>query len=323
MKHGHYAALAIGIALASIGGGAAAQNYPDKPITLIAPFAPGASADGVARVVARELSQAFGKPVVVENRAGAGGTTGLIALAHAAPDGYTLAIGATGAISVNRHLPDAAPLNPDKQLAPVAKVVDIPLVFVAGEKSGLKKLADVVPASDKGGGISYGTSGQFTSHHLAGALFASMSRANLVAVPYRGSAPALTDVMAGQIPLGVVDLTSAIGAIKGGKVNALAVTSPKRAQGAPDVPTVAESGYPGYSASGWLGLFAPAGTPPEIVAKVAERVKAIVADPKVDGEFATLAVEPAYLDTAAFGTYIDSETAKWGRVVKEVGTMQR
>ncbi|MFD4838754.1 Bug family tripartite tricarboxylate transporter substrate binding protein [Achromobacter sp. NPDC058515] len=313
----------MGAACLAAASGAYAQTYPDKPITLIAPFAPGASADGVARVVARELSQALGKPVVVENRAGAGGTTGLIALAHAAPDGYTLAIGATGAISVNQHLPDAAPLDPKKQLAPIARLADIPLVLVASQKSGLKTLGDVGPASVKDKGISYGTSGQFTSHHLAGVLYGSMINATMVAVPYRGSAPALTDVMAGQIPLAIVDLTSAIGAIKGGKVTPLAVTSAKRAAAAPEVPTIAESGHAGYEAGGWLGLFAPAGTPPAVVETLSARVKSILASPKVVGEFGTLAVEPAYLNTADFSTYIDRETAKWGAVVKQVGAIQR
>ena len=309
----------IGVSLLCSASVAGAQNYPDKAITLIAPFAPGASADGVARVVGRQLSASLGQPVVVENRAGAGGTTGLIALANTKPDGYTLGIGATGAISVNRHLPDAAPLKPDEQLTPVAKLVDIPLVLVASEKSGLKSLKDVVEASHKEGGLSYGTSGQFTSHHLGGELFASLAKANMVAVPYRGSAPALTDVMANQIPFAIVDLTSAIGAIKAGKVQALAVTSAKRATDAPDIPTIAESGYPGFAAGGWLGLFAPAGTPEDIVNKLSDQVRTILDDPKVKAEFSTLAVEPAYLDPKAFAKFAHDETEKWGSVVKSLG----
>lgn len=311
----------IGMSLLCSAGVAGAQNYPNKPITLIAPFAPGASADGVARLIARQLSQSLGQTVIVENRAGAGGTTGLIALAHAKPDGYTLGIGATGAISVNRHLPDAAPLNPDTQLSAVAKVADIPLVLVASEKSGLKNLKEVITASHQPGGLSYGTSGQFTSHHLAGELFARQAKADMVAVAYRGSAPALTDVMAGQIPLAIVDLTSAIGAIKAGKVTALAVTGARRALDAPTVPTIAESGYPGYSAGGWLGVFAPAKTPDDIVNKVSSQLKTILADPKVQSEFSTLAVEPAYLGSKAFSAYINEETQKWGGVVKAVGAM--
>lgn len=312
----------LGLFLLGPAAASAAQAYPAKPITLIAPFAPGASADGVARILARRLSEELGKPVVVENRAGAGGTTGLIALGHAAPDGYTLGIGATGAIAVNRHLPDAAPFDPDKQLAPVAKVADIPLVFVASEKSGLKSLADVMRESGKPGGISYGTSGQFTSQHLAGALFGTTTKSNLVAVPYRGSAPALSDVMANQVPLAVVDLTSAIGAIKGGKVSPLAVTGPRRAVGAPSVPTVAEEGHPGYSASGWLGMFAPAGTPPEIVAGLSGHLEKILKDQKVNAEFAALAVEPSFQDSAEFSRYIADESSKWGAVVEQLGAFK-
>jgi len=299
---------------------AAGQTYPDKPITLLVPFPPGASADGVARILGRQLSVTLGKPVVVENRPGGGGTSGLITLAHAAPDGYTLGIGATGAIAVNRHLPDAAPLDPDKQLAPVAKVADIPLVFIASQKSGMRSLQDAAILAQRAKeGLSYGTAGQFTSQHLAGELYAKVASISMTAVPYRGSTPALTDVIAGQIPLAVVDLTSASPHIKSGRVTALAVTGPARAKAAPDIPTVAEKGYAGYAASGWLGMFAPAGTPPQIVAKVAGALKDALTDPKVSAEMTMLATEPAYLAPDAFGRYISSESRKWGDIISGMG----
>ncbi|AMG87260.1 Bug family tripartite tricarboxylate transporter substrate binding protein [Bordetella bronchiseptica] len=312
--------LIIAATALSAGAATAAPAYPSKPVTLIVPFAPGASADGVARLLGRKLADGLGQPVVVENRPGAGGTTGLMALAHAAPDGYTLAIGATGAIAVNHHLPDAAPLDAAKQLAPVAKVADIPLVFIASRQSQLRSMQDIAAqAARTKGGLSYGTSGQFTSQHLAGELYADMAKTALVAVPYRGSSPALTDVIAGQVPLAVVDLTSAFPQIKAGKVTGLAVTGTRRAIAAPDIPTVAELGFPGYAASGWLGMFAPAGTPAPVVAQVSAQLETILADPQVGAELLTLAVEPAYLDPAEFAAYARAESDKWGKVIGAMG----
>lgn len=296
-----------------------AQGYPNKPVTLIVPFPPGASADGVARILSRKLSASLGKPVVVDNRPGAGGTTGLMTLAHASADGYTFGVGATGAIAVNHHLPDAAPLNPDKQLQPVAKIADIPLVFVASQNSGIHTIQELGKVARDGSGLSYGTAGQFTSQHLAGELFASTANLRMTAVPYRGSTPALTDVIAGQIPLGVVDLTSAYPHIKSGRVIALAVTGATRAKAAPDIPTVAERGYEGYVASAWLGLFAPVGTSAEIVKKVSGEVRAALADPAVVKEMALLAAEPAYQDSADFKRYVNAESRKWAGVVAGIG----
>lgn len=313
----HRAALA-GLCLA-ICQAAAAQTYPTKPITLIVPFPPGASADGIARILARRISASLGKPVVVDNRPGAGGTTGLMSVARAAADGYTLGVGATGAIAVNRHLPDAAPLDPEKQLQPIAKVADIPLVFIASQASGLHTLQEVGRLAQRDGGISYGTAGQFTSQHLAGELFASTAKVRMTAVPYRGSTPALTDVIAGQVPLAVVDLTSAFPHIKSGRVVPLAVTGASRAKAAPDIPTVAERGYPGYVASAWLGLFAPAGMPDEIVKKLSGEVRAALADPTVVQEMTLLAAEPAYQDATEFKRYASGESRKWAAVVAGIG----
>ncbi|TDF64977.1 tripartite tricarboxylate transporter substrate binding protein [Cupriavidus sp. L7L] len=313
-----FKSIATAVAISSLPGWAMAQTYPDKPITLIAPFAPGASADGVARVLGRRLSTSLGKPVVVENRPGGGGTTGLITLSKSAPDGYTLAIGATGALAVNKLLPDAAPLDTSK-LLPIAKVVNIPLVMVASQASGFHTLDDATMASKKeAGGISYGTSGQYTMHHLAGQMLVTAAKAKLIAVPYRGSTPALTDVIAGQIPLAIVDLTSAAPQIKAGKVAPLAIMSAARAKAAPNIPTVAEKGYQGFDANAWLGLFAPAGTPEAIVTKVSDAIQTALRDPAVEAELTTLATEPAYLPPAEFKRYIDAESRKWARVVSSM-----
>jgi tripartite-type tricarboxylate transporter receptor subunit TctC len=311
------AALAgIGLAIFQV---AAAQTYPSKPITLIVPFPPGASADGIARILARKISASLGKPVVVDNRPGAGGTTGLLTATHAAADGYTLAIGATGAIAVNHHLPDAPPLDPEKQLQPIAKVADIPLVLIASQASGIHTLQELGKLAQRDGGISYGTAGQFTSQHLAGELFASTAKVRMTAVPYRGSTPALTDVIAGQVPLGIVDLTSAFPHIKSGRVVPLAVTGASRAKAAPDIPTVSEQGYPGYVASAWLGLFAPVGLPDAVAQKLSGEVRSALADPSVVQEMTLLAAEPSYQDAAEFKRYVSAESKKWAAVVAGMG----
>lgn len=232
-------------ALALCAFAATAQPFPSRPVTLVVPFAPGASADGIARIVGRELSTALGQPVVVDNKPGGGGATGLIGVAKSAPDGYTIGMGATGAIVVNPNLPDAAPLKPQEQLAPVAKVADIPLVLVAGAKTGLRDLRGFIEkARATPEGTSYGTTGQYTAQHLAGELLASMAKLKLVAVPYRGSGPAVTDLLGGQLPVAVVDLTSAYPHIKSGALVALGVTSATRSAVAPEIPTSPRAACP-------------------------------------------------------------------------------
>jgi tripartite-type tricarboxylate transporter receptor subunit TctC len=301
-----------------------AQTFPAKPITLIVPFAPGASADGIARIVGRELSVALGQPVVVDNKPGGGGATGLILVSKAAPDGYTIGMGATGAIVVNPNLPDAAPLNPQQQLTPVAKVADIPLVFVAGAKAGYANLsAFLVKAKDSDGGVSYGTTGQYTAQHLAGELLASMSKVKMVAVPYRGSGPAVTDLLGGQLPVAVVDLTSAFPHIKSGALTPLGMTSPARSAVAPEIPTLAEAGVPGYAATAWMGIFAPAKVPQPVIDKLASAIQTVVARPEVQAQIVGLAAEPKYLSSAEFGRFIQGESSKWANVIASIPAPQK
>lgn len=231
------------VALAFLASVAHAQAYPNRPITLIVPFTPGASADGIARIIGKELSSSLGQPVVVDNKPGSGGALGLMAAAKAAPDGYTISMGATGAIAVNPHLPDAPPLHPEKDLTPIAKIADIPLVVVAGANAGYGNLQAFLRASrNTKGGLTYGTSGQYTSQHLAGELLAAMTKIQLEAVPYRGSGPAVNDLLGGQLPVAVVDLTSAYPHVKTGRLVALGLTTAERSKVAPEIPTIAEEG---------------------------------------------------------------------------------
>lgn len=300
---------------------AAAQTFPIKPITLIVPFAPGASSDAIARAVAKELSQSLGQPVIVENKAGAGGALGLIAVAKSAPDGHTIGLGATGAIAVNPHLADAPPLNPQKDLVPLAKLADIPLVFVASQQSGYGNLLAVIKDGKKQPtGVVYGNAGQYTSQHLSGELLALMSNASLVAVPYRGSGPAVTDLLGGNIATAMVDLTSAYPHIKAGKLIALGVTSAVRSKVAPEIPTIAEEGVPGYSAPAWMGLFLPAKTPTDIQIKLSQAIAKVMASPSIQNQMTAIAAEPSYLDGSGFKRFIEGESKKWADVIARVSS---
>ncbi len=308
---------AMALTLAASSG--SAQGYPSKPLTLIVPFAPGASADGIARIVGRELSQVLGQPVVVDNKPGAGGALGLMMVAKAAADGYTLGLGATGAIAVNPHLPDAPPLNPRQDLLPLAKLADIPLVFVTSSSSGYGNLQAFLNASRKApGGLSYANAGQYTAQHLAGELLASMASVPMVAVPYRGSGPAVTDLLGGMVPAAMVDLTSAYPHIKAGKLVALGVTSPVRTKVAPELPTLAEEGVQGYAAPAWMGLFLPARTPADVRTRLSAAMQKVMANPAVQSQIQALAAEPVYLDSAAFSTFIAAESTKWAAVIARI-----
>ncbi len=302
------------IGLALIAGGAAAQSFPSKGMTIIAPFAAGGSADGIARLIARELGQALGQPVIVENRPGAGGATGLIAVAKSNPDGYTLGIGASGAIAIAPHLPDAPPLSPSKQLQPLSKLADIPLVVVAGANSGIPNLQALI-AKGRAGEVALGNSGQYTTHHLAGELLASTVKAQLVAVPYRGSAPAVNDVLSGQVPTAIVDLTSVAAHLQAGTVKALGVTSSTRTRLASEIPTVAEAGVPGYAAPAWMGLFGPKGIPPQTQERLEKELQTIMAKPEVQKQILALAAEPSYLNGVQFASFIDNESKRWFAVI--------
>jgi tripartite-type tricarboxylate transporter receptor subunit TctC len=295
---------------------AGAQEFPGKPITIVVPFAPGASADGIARIVGRELSRSLGQPVVVENKPGAGGALGLIAVAKSPADGYTIGLGATGAIAVNPHLPDAPPLKPQTDLMPLAKLADIPLVFVTSASSGYGNLQAFLAGARKSGkGLSYGTAGQYTAQHLSGELLAKMANAPLVPVPYRGSGPAVTDLLGGTLPAAMVDLTSAYPHVKAGKLVALGVTTSTRSKVAPEIPTLAEEGVPGYSAPAWMGFFLPANTPQAVRSQLNAALEKVLAEPAVQSQITGLAAEPAYMDGPAFGKFIAVESRKWAEVI--------
>jgi tripartite-type tricarboxylate transporter receptor subunit TctC len=305
------------LALLLVPGSAPAQTA-QKPVQIIVPFAPGASSDGIARTIASELGPRLGRQVVVENKPGAGGSLGLMVLAKATPDGDTLGVGATGALVITPHLPGAPPFDPLRELVPVARLIEVPLVIVANAGSGPKSIKEFIERSKTTpGGLSYGSTGTNSGQHLTMELLKKATGANLVHVPYRGSAPAVTDLVAGQIPVAVVDLTSAHPHIKAGTLLALGVPHFKRTAMAPEIPTVAEAGVPGFGRiGGFIGLLAPAGTPTATVKRLSREVGAILAAPEVQAKIRLLSVEPAYENDIAFARMLGEESARWKELLQ-------
>jgi tripartite-type tricarboxylate transporter receptor subunit TctC len=296
---------------------AVAQPYPSKPIRFIVSFPPGGSADLISRAIAPRMSEKLGQPVVVENRAGAGGMIGVDAVAKSAPDGSTIGLAAAGALTTNIHIYPSMPFHPEKDLAPISMLAMIPFFLVA-HPSQPATLKEVI-AQARSGNLAYGHGGQGSTMHLAGELLNMMAQIKLQAVPYKGSGPVSADVLGGQVPLGVVDVPSAIANVKAGKLRALAVTSKQRISAAPEVPTFEEAGLRGYEAVGWFGAVAPAGTPKDIINRLNTEIRSALAAPEVKERALTAGAEPHATSPEVFAAYIREETKKWGEVVRAAG----
>lgn len=310
----------LGCVLWLLASPALAQTFPSKSITIIVPFAPGASADATARGLANEMTQRIGVSVVVANNGGGGGVTGLKQMAGAAPDGHTLAIGAAGAVVIIPLMPGAPQFDPAREMTPVARLVDVPLVIVAHPDKGPKTLADAIAtAKAQPDGLTYGSTGTNSGMHLAVEFLSFKSGARLVHVPYRGSAPAVTDAVAGQVPFVAVDLTSALPLVQAGKLTALAIIGQKRVPFAPDVPTMAEQGFKGFDTTAFLGLFAPAGTPAPIVTTLSGHVREIIAKPEMQKLLRNVSLVPSYLNSAAFTAFLTNDRAHWSAMLKSMG----
>ncbi|MDW8467951.1 MAG: tripartite tricarboxylate transporter substrate binding protein [Burkholderiales bacterium] len=308
------------LAAALLGAGlAAAQPYPSKPIRFIVSFPPGGSADLVARAIAPRIGERLGQPVVVENRPGAGGNIGVEAVAKAAPDGHTIGLAAAGALAVNPSLYPTMPFNPERDLAPITQLAMIPF-FIIAHPSQPATLAEVIAAARaRPGALAYGHGGNGSAMHLSGELLKMMARVNLVAVPYKGSGPVAADVLGGQVPLGVVDVPSALANVRAGKLRALAVTTARRIQAAPEVPTAAEAGLPGYEAIGWFGAVAPAGTPEPIVARLNAEMRAALDAPDIRERMIAAGAEPFTSTPQEFAAFIRAEAKKWAEVIRVAG----
>lgn len=299
---------------------ALAQSYPSRPVTIIVTFPPGGSSDIVARALAPKLEAALGQGFVIDNRPGAGGNIGIGAVAKAAPDGYTLGIAAAGALAVNPHINRNMPFDPLKDLAPITLVSVIPFVLAASQTAPVQSLADVIAlAKTDPGKLSIGHGGNGTAMHLTAALFTQRAQVKIPLVAYRGTAPATNDVLGGHIPLAVLDIPASLQLIRDGKLKPLAVSAAKRIPLLPETPTFQEAGLAGYESVGWFGLVAPAGTPPEIIAKLNGAFVKALQDPAVADRIRPLGADPVPSTPEGFAQFIQSESDKWAKVVAEAG----
>jgi len=302
--------VAIGFAIAGIGL-SWAQTYPSKPIRFIVPFPAGGSTDAVARAMQPALEKILGQPVVVENRAGAGGLLGVDAIAKAAPDGYTIGIAGAGALGVNIGERMKRPYDPVKDLAPISKAAGSPFVLVAPPTLNANSLDDVIKlAKAEPGRFSIGHGGNGTAMQLTALMLVSMADVKINLVPYRGTAPAVADAIAGHVQLAIADPPPSMGAISEGKLKALAVSSKTRFPVFPDIPTFDEQGLKDFEVTGWFGIAAPAATPRAIVMKLNAAVVTALDDPDVARRIRTIGMEPAPMTPEQFSAFIDSEIAK-------------
>ncbi|MES2185197.1 MAG: tripartite tricarboxylate transporter substrate binding protein [Pseudomonadota bacterium] len=306
------------LALAALG--AQAQTYPSKPIRMVVPFPPGGGTDILARLVAQKLTEATKWTVVPDTRSGAGGTIGIAEVAKAAPTGYDMVMGQKDNMVVAPWLYKNMSYDPTRDLVAVASVAYTPVIIVTSVNSRFKTLADVVKAAKAAPDtITYGSPGNGTTIHLAGEIFKQAAGIQIRHVPYKGSNPAMMDVLAGNVDLMVSSVPSAMGQIKAGKLRPLAVTSAKRSSSLPDVPTVAEQGYKGFDANTWYGLFMPAGTPKEIVATMNREVNKLLATPEMQAAIHDQGAEPSPLTPEQFETQVKTEYPKWRDIVKSAG----
>lgn len=311
---------AAALALCAATSALAQSAYPTKPIRMIVPFPPGGPTDVVARLIGHKLSERWGQQVVVDNRAGAAGTIGAELAARAAPDGHTLVMGSTANMAVNVTLYPKLSYDPVKDFATVNLAAITPNLFVVHPNHPADNVAEFIAlARAKPGSVNYATGGVGTPSHLAAELFKTMARVDMNHVPYKGSIPALTDIMGGQVTLMFDSMASALPLVQSGKLKALAQTGSKRVGALPNLPTVAESGLPGYQVAGWFGVFAPAATPREIVIKLSGEISQILALPDVRTRYSALGIEPGPAHPDEFAAFLKSEITKWAKVIRDSG----
>ncbi|MCY1162798.1 MAG: tripartite tricarboxylate transporter substrate binding protein [Pseudomonadota bacterium] len=314
------AAVALGTGLLASVPAAAQAAYPSKTITMIVPFSAGGTTDILARIVSQALTAELGQSVIVDNRAGAGGNIGGQAAARATADGYTLFMGTVGTHAINATLYKKMPFDPIKDFAPLTRVANVPNLLVANPKQPFKNVKELIAyAKAHPGELNFGSSGNGSSIHLSGELFKTMAKVDMQHVPYKGSAPAVTDLLGNQIAIMFDNMPSAIQHVRSGKLRPIAVTTAKRSPELPDVPTIAESGVPGYEATSWFGLFAPAGTPPAVVARLNTAIVKVLAKADVKKKINEQGAEVYSETPEQFSAFIQKESVKWGKVVRESG----
>jgi len=321
---GHRRRLALAAAALAAGNlitfSARAQAaWPDRPIKLVVPYPAGGAADQTARLVAIALGERLKTQVVVDNRPGANGVIGAATVAKSVPDGYTLLLDATG-FTVNPSLQGRMPFDPAKDLVPVSLLMQVPMLLVVPANSPYQTLADLLKAARANPGkLSFASAGNGSAQHLAGELFKQGHKLFITHIPYRGGAPALTDLMAAQVDLMFSAMPASYPLVKSGKLRALAVTSPKRAELAKQLPTVAESGLPGFDAQEWNGLWAPAGTSKVVLDRLEAELHAVMALPDIRQRLAANGAEAIGSSRSEFARFTDAETSKWARVIRSAG----
>lgn len=301
-------------------GMAVAQNYPSKPMRLVVPFAPGGPNDILGRLVGQKLTEQWGQPVVIDNRGGAGGTVGLEAASRLPGDGYAIAMGGSSNLALAPSLYAKLPYDPVKDFTPIINVAVVPYALAVNPTVPAKNVRElIVVASRKAGYLSYGSSGVGSMSSLAAEMLKAMSKTDIVHVPYKGTAPALTDVVSGQIDLMLADLAVIKPHADSGRLRVIGVTGLKRSAAAPDVPTIAESGLPGYELSPWFGVVAPAGVPKDVVGRLNGAIGGSLKSPDVVQRLASLGYEPLGGTSDQFAATIKSDIAKYAKIVKTAG----
>ena len=296
---------------------ASAQAYPDKPIRIVSPFPVGGIADTFAREIGKKLTEAWGQPVVIDNRTGAGGNIGADIVAKSAPDGYTLVIGNIGTHAVNVSLFPSMPYDTIKDFTPIVHVLDAEGLLVVNPSIMATNVPELIAlARSEPGKLSYGSGGLGTTSHLAGELFKSMTKVDIVHVPYKGNVPAITDLLGGQTSMAFATMPTVLPHVRAGKLRPLAVLGATRSPALPDVPTVAES-VPGFEVSNWIGLFAPAGTPPQIVARINAEVQKIMRSPEIQKRLESEGAKFIPMSPEQFGAFQKAELGKWAKTIKD------
>jgi tripartite-type tricarboxylate transporter receptor subunit TctC len=308
------------LSLLALTAQSAAQTYPERVVRIINPYPPGGSVDVMARILAQKLSDDLGHQFIVENRAGGGGNTGSEFVAKADPDGYTLLFTAPGPLTVNQTLYSKLPFDPAKDFAPIALFATAPIVLIVNPAVPAHNVQELIALAKKEPGkINFASAGNGTTNHLSGELFKSMAKIDIVHVPYRGAGPAMNDLIGGHVQMFFDLMPVVLPQIAAGKVRALANAGAKRAAALPDLPTVAEQGLPGFDASSWYGLVAPASTPEPVLAKLREEVAKALKTPAMAARIRELGSEPGTAFGKDFGAFMAAETKKWAEVIRASG----
>ena len=317
-------ALGICVAGLSVAPAALGQTYPTKPVRVVVPYPPGGVGDTTMRAIAQQLSESLGQPFVIDNKPGASQMIGADAVAKAAPDGYTLFLGSVTSLAINVSSQKKMPYDPVKDFAPVSMLYFSPMYLVVNPAVPAQSVKELVAlAKAQPGKLSFASIGQGGSIHLAGEMFKSMAGVDITHIPYKGSAPAITDIIGGQVSLMFDAGVSALPQVRAGKLRALAITTAKRVDSTPELPTVAEAGgLPNYEATLWFGLVAPAATPRDIVNRLSQELAKILRQPALQARFANLGVEFSASSPEEFATYIRAETLKWGKVFRDAKVEQ-